>query len=182
MKKSNSKFKVKEPAKRLNFTLCEITKILNNNNIDNWFASYGTLLGLIRDNSCIENDDDIDIIIDNKYFELLKQILPQNGFKIITNKDTGKKITPETKDIIKTLRNDKYTSIDFYMVDIIDNNFMDKWNNVLWTNCLPIQKHKLNKIDINIPNNHKIKLIGRYGETWETPQQTKGPKPHKTVL
>ena len=29
-------------------------------NINNWFIAYGTLLGIVRNNNCINYDDDID--------------------------------------------------------------------------------------------------------------------------
>ena len=43
----------------LNKTLLFIIKLLNDNNIKNWFIGYGTLLGIIRENSCIDGDDDV---------------------------------------------------------------------------------------------------------------------------
>jgi len=57
----------------LNDTLTFIIKLLNDNNINininNWFIAYGTLLGIVRENSCINGDDDIDIVIDNTNYE-----------------------------------------------------------------------------------------------------------------
>ena len=44
--------------KKLNNTLLYITKLLNEANIKNWFIGYGTLLGIIREKSCIHNDWD----------------------------------------------------------------------------------------------------------------------------
>jgi phosphorylcholine metabolism protein LicD len=41
-----------------------IVNLLISMKIENWFIGYGTLLGIIRDESCIEGDDDIDIIVD----------------------------------------------------------------------------------------------------------------------
>ena len=52
--------------KLLNNTLLFIIKLLNKNNIKNWFVAYGTLLGIVRNNSCIDGDNDIDIIIHEK--------------------------------------------------------------------------------------------------------------------
>ena len=51
----------KLPANVLNNTLLAIIKLLNDNNINRWFVCYGTLLGLVRENSCIDNDDNITI-------------------------------------------------------------------------------------------------------------------------
>ena len=51
----------------LNLTLNKVADILNKNNIKDWFIGYGTLLGITRNNSCIDNDDDVDIVINRKY-------------------------------------------------------------------------------------------------------------------
>ena len=65
----------------LNKTLMFIIKLLNDNNIMNWFIGYGTLLGIIRENSCIDGYDDIDIIIDKSNYDVVKQLLIKNGIE-----------------------------------------------------------------------------------------------------
>ena len=60
-----------------------IIKLLNDNNIMNLFIGYGTLLGIIRENSCIDGDDDIDIIIDESNYDIIKEVLIKNDLKII---------------------------------------------------------------------------------------------------
>ena len=47
----------------LNNTLQKISIVLNNSSVKEWFISYGTLLGIVRDFSCISHDDDIDICV-----------------------------------------------------------------------------------------------------------------------
>ena len=61
----------KQTSEKLNNTLTEIVKILNANNIANWFIGYGTLLGIVRNRACINNDDDIDILIDKENYSTL---------------------------------------------------------------------------------------------------------------
>ncbi len=46
-------------SEKLNHTLFTIIKILRDNNINDWFVAYGTLLGIVREKSCIENDENI---------------------------------------------------------------------------------------------------------------------------
>ena len=65
----------KETSVKLNKTLLFLITLLNDNNIKNWFVCYGTLLGLVRENSCIDNDDDIDIIIESSNYDIIKKIL-----------------------------------------------------------------------------------------------------------
>ena len=57
---------------KLNTILIIIVKLLHSYKATNWFIAYGTLLGIVRNNSCIDKDDDVDIIIDIKQKELLK--------------------------------------------------------------------------------------------------------------
>ena len=76
----------------LNNTLKFIIKLLNDNNINNWFIGYGTLLGIIRENSCIDGDDDIDIIIDKSNYDIITQLLIENDIKIDCRYGNKKKI------------------------------------------------------------------------------------------
>ena len=122
----------KETKKKLNRTLEFISKLLNDNNIENWIISYGTLLGIIRENGCISNDNDVDIIVDKKYHDIIEKLLLKNKLVLQPGCKKGSCLT----DIIKTKSNDKYGSIDIYMATIDEEgNFKDLWNNVLWTNC-----------------------------------------------
>lgn len=156
-------------SKELNDTLMFVVNLLNENNIQNWFISYGTLLGIIRNNSCIDRDDDIDIIVHDIYYDKIKEILTKNNIQ--TTKDYG---IGESKLIIKTNITKEYCSIDFYMTTISqEGNFFDEWNNILWTKCYGTD-NKLIEYDWNnhklyLPFNSEEKLINKYGETWRTP-------------
>ena len=59
----------------LDNTLQKIVSLLFKNKIYYWFIGYGTLLGIVRNNSCINNDDDIDIIIDIIHYDELLILL-----------------------------------------------------------------------------------------------------------
>ena len=156
-------------SKELNDTLMFVVNLLNENNIQNWFISYGTLLGIIRNNSCIDRDDDIDIIVHDIYYDKIKEILTKNNIQ--TTKDYG---IGESKLIIKTNITKEYCSIDFYMTTISqEGNFFDEWNNILWRKCYGTD-NKLIEYDWNnhklyLPFNSEEKLINKYGETWRTP-------------
>lgn len=92
----------------LNRTLIFFANLLHERKIDDWFIAYGTLLGIIRENSCIEGDDDVDIIINKKYYNVLKQILIEKGFEI----EYGMTIGTNT-NILKTKETNEFCSIDF---------------------------------------------------------------------
>ena len=165
----------------LNNTLLFIIKLLNQNNIPNWFIGYGTLLVIIRENSCIDGDDDVDIVMDHNNYDIVKQLLIDNGITL----EYGYGIR-NSKYIIKTKPTDKYCSVDFYMAILDKGNFNDIWEKVLWTNCYNdnnvLIKYNWNNETLYLPNNYETKLINRYGENWKIPQNTKGPTPRKLAI
>lgn len=176
----------------LNETLLFIIKLLNDNKVNNWFISYGTLLGIIRDNQCIDGDDDVDIVIDKTNYEKVKNILQRHNIKIedsiaITAKHPGGISLLDTKEILKTKPCNKYCSVDFYMSEVDSNgDFHDTWENVIWSNCYN-EKNKLIEYtfqgeQLYLPNNYEIKLSNRYGDDWRIPLNKKFSLPRKLKI
>lgn len=66
--------------------LDEIDGLLNRYNIP-YVIFFGTLLGVIRDGHPIENDDDIDIIIDEKYYGKVMSMISENDLHVEFQKD-----------------------------------------------------------------------------------------------
>lgn len=168
----------RETSEKLNSTLLFIISILNKNNVKKWFVSYGTLLGLVRENSCIDGDDDIDIIIDKNYYDDVKKLLVKNGFKI----EHGHGIGKDTRKILKTKNTSTYASIDIYMGEFSDKDVFDQWNRLNIRNCFLDNKNKTfvereweGQI-VYIPNNYKRILINRYGEDWHIKKDKKIPQ------
>lgn len=177
-------------ANKLNLSLIKISNILNNNNFNKWFIGYGTLLGIVRNNSCIDGDDDIDIICDIKDYDKLKEILIKENYQFEFGKDSIYhqdlcKIANDTKRIIKTKDCYDSVSIDFYMADVDNNgNFFDLWEGAIWSECYQKQSNQLVKLNwkntiLNLPANFKLKLRKRYGIFWRIPQNSKGNQTHK---
>ena len=168
----------KQTKIKLNYTLFTIANLLNKHNITNWFIAYGTLLGIIRNNSCIHGDDDIDIICDINDYDNIKQILSENKFKFydIDNK----------KNFLKTKYTNKYSSIDFYMAKI-DNkgNFYDTWEKSTWSTCYfykKLIKYNWHNTILYLPKNYEKKIVKIYGDDWKIPQDTKGTSLRKKIL
>ena len=165
---------------KLNFSLAKIAKVLNKNKFDKWFIAYGTLLGIVRSKSCIDGDDDIDIVCDLNDYEKLKDILVKEGFEL----DFGHGIN-ESRLIIKTRESSDLASIDFYMTVVDENgNFNDMWEKVIWSNCYLKNSKNFNEINwrdtkLNLPNNYFKKLKKRYGFFWRIPQKNKGNRTYK---
>ena len=160
----------KELSEELNKTLIFICKLLNSNNIDTWFITFGTLLGIIRENKCIEGDDDIDIYIDKKYYSKIKKILLDNDFTLLIDRPVNNNNNNRYNNGILKTRRKKYCSIDFYLCDVNDKgDFFDNWERARFLNCFKLIKYEWNNIILNLPNNYEQKLIGVYGEEWKIP-------------
>ena len=163
---------------KLNNTLMFIINLFNDNNIKNWFIAYGTLLGIVRNNSCIEGDDDIDIIIDRSYYDIVKNLLIENGNNVVFD---------VYKQILKTSSNDNYCSVDFYMAEAVTKgNFNDVWEQVIWRECYNEKNELIQQMwkghILYLPASYETKLLRRYGEKWRIPQNNKGPQPKKKQL
>ena len=168
---------IKENSEKLNKTLLLLITLLNNNNIKNWFVCYGTLLGLVRENSCIDNDDDIDIIIEKSNYDIIKKILIENNFKLTY--DYGIK---NSKNIIKTNTTSDYSSIDIYMGEYYNENIKDIWNELTIKDCFLDTENKTfiekkwNGQKIYYPNNYERILFNRYGKNWKIKKDKKIPQ------
>jgi phosphorylcholine metabolism protein LicD len=173
---------LKETSEKLNKTLLFLITLLNDNNIKNWFVCYGTLLGLVRENSCIDKDDDIDVIIEKNNYDIIKKILIENKFEL----EYGYGIK-NSKHIIKTKNNSDYSSIDIYMGDFNNDNVKDLWNKLTIKNCFldtvnkTFIKKKWNGKTIYYPNNYKRILINRYGNDWKIKKDKKIPQTMKEL-
>lgn len=151
--------KEKTSQEKLNRTLVKVSEILNKNNINTWFVMFGTLLGIVRNNSCINGDDDIDIMIHYNYRKL-KSIFKLEGFEFEARK---------SQNILKVQPSDKYASFDFYMSEILnENTYYSPWQNVQ-VNNVSITKKRWNNCNINLPNDAESKLEKMYGKDWRTP-------------
>lgn len=150
---------------KLNHTLEKVCSILNENNINDWFIFFGTLLGIVRENSCIQGDDDLDIMISIDSFENARTILLDEGFKLQI--DNGR--------ILKTKPCDRYGSIDFYVCNVnASGDFHTPWHGVISTNSYLdltlktfITKDWKSTV-LNLPKDYEQKLVNMYGD-WKTP-------------
>ena len=171
---------IKETSQKLNKTLSFIITLLNNNNIGNWFICYGTLLGLVRENSCIENDDDVDIIININDYEIVAKILIENNFYL--DHVPWQQRPFDTDKIIKTIASDDYASIDIYSGDFKDDSVFDLWNGLNIKDCYFDKDNKTfiekqwNGQTIYYPNNYERILKNRYGDDWTIKKDQKIPQ------
>ena len=157
---------------KLNAVLVIIVKLLHSYNISNWFIGYGTLLGIIREESCIDGDDDVDIVINITQKEKLIQLIKEHNFKYIYNRPNFFKIEIETG----------MPTIDFYLANVDDKgNFNDTWENTIWSNTYDLVQKEWNNLILYLPNNYKTNLENRYGD-WKIPKKSKGVTPKKKII
>jgi len=150
---------------KLNRTLEKVCNILNENNINDWFIFFGTLLGIVRENSCIQGDDDLDIMINCNY-QKLRSTFEKESF--IFTSDYGIQ-NPDT--ILKTEPCDRYGSIDFYMCDVNEyGDFYTPWHRVKSRESKPFITKEWRSTTLNLPNGYLEKVVSMYGKDWKIPQ------------
>ena len=156
---------------KLNRTLEVVANILHEENINDWFIFFGTLLGIVRENSCIQGDDDLDVMINCDY-QHLRSVFEKRGFIFMEGKYGIK--NPDT--ILKTKPTQEFASIDFYMCNVNESgDFHTPWHGVISTNSYievnnkSLIKSPWNNTTLNMPNNYEQKLVNMYGD-WKTPQ------------
>lgn len=159
---------IKQDKEKLNKTLERVANILNSNGIKSWFVMYGTLLGFTREGSCIEGDDDIDIIINFDY-DQLKTILEKEGFGFTQGFRIG-----TSKDILKTKQTEELSSVDFYISKFLDDNTISvPWQRHILKNCFTESntfiEYKFYSSIIYFPNDYENKIIQMYGKNWRIP-------------
>lgn len=166
-------------------------KIFEKHNINYW-ATFGTLLGSVRDNKIIDYDDDIDLTMLESDFNklktqsLLKDFNDSNLHLIIGQKSPLSKMRPEVEigyGLIKVVskREDNDYTKNYIFIDIVGmKKSNDKyilsderqrkapwpWTKHWYTEkeLFPLKKGKLNHININIPKNGEEFLKRVYGD------------------
>lgn len=148
---------------KLNTTLEKVCNIFDKHKIEEWFIMYGTLLGIVREDSCIKGDDDLDFMVPASSFENIKSIFTEEGFQFTSDFGIG-----DSTNILKTVPCDKYASIDFYMFEKYESgDVYSRWSRVTATNCYPIAKKEWRSQTLNLPNEYLKKIINMYGPNWE---------------
>ena len=140
----------------LNTNLKKIVNDLHKYKIKNWYIAYGTLLGIIRNGNCIDNDDDIDIIIEESELSKLHQLRKKEGYKY--EYESG---CCNYKNFVRIV-GDNNIPIDFYVVKRKGNNFIDTHEKLDWYDVFPISKKKWNGVTLQLPNNYISKLNTLY--------------------
>lgn len=132
-------------------------KILLKHNID-FILFYGTVLGIVRENDFICGDDDIDVIIDKKYYNKILKIISKYNICIGIN----------NKNLIQLFLDD-LGPFDIYFYEIKNNKIYIPWENDVYNMDLILPPKKINFYNYNvyIPNKSKQFVSSYYGYFWK---------------
>lgn len=159
----------------------ELGKILDKSGI-NYFYTYGTMLGLVREGGFIAHDSDIDmgvILDDNFSWEKLETCLKSIGFHKKHFFTYNDRITEQTY-----IKNG--LSVDFFAYMLTENNSMltycyvkeegkeyekDQWSIRYYKHSMfeGMKKIECHDVSFRIPLNPEKYLEEVYGPSWKTP-------------
>jgi hypothetical protein len=151
---------------KINHTLEKVCDILNENNINDWFIFFGTLLGIVRENSCIQGDNDLDIMINHDYQEV-RLTFEQEGFEFVPHIRKNK---PFGELLLKSRSTAEFSSFDFYFCEVTDRDYYTPWHKAKAINCQPLDKQSWRSTTLNLPNDYMNKIVSMYGKDWRIPR------------
>ena len=137
--------------------------IMKKYNLD-FIPFYGTLLGIIRENDFIDDDDDIDILV---HFDDYKKIL-----KMI--KEEKLKTGRINEKIIQLYHPSGIGPIDIYFYHKFGKDILIKWDgNLLYSQkyIFPLKNIKFKNEHIKIPFDSNEILKQTYGKNYLTPMK-----------
>jgi len=166
----------RQNREKLNKTLEKVCNILHTEGIKDWCIMYGTLLGIVRENGCIEGDDDIDIII-NYDCSSIKSIFRKYNFHFYWKLAGTPPSFRKGKTIAKTKPTSSLSSVDFYISDVNHEGIFDvTYMKNKISNCY-VDLNKKTFVEkswksttLHLPNDYESKLVSMYGSDWRTPK------------
>lgn len=158
--------KSQKTINQLDILFKKVSSELVNNNIS-IIPFYGTLLGIVRENNFIKNDDDVDILIDYKYYDFCKKIILDRGFKIIEDAKNNTIQVIENKDDKYDIYYYTYES-DYVYIKVHDQKIHKKY-------IFPLKEIFFKNVKVNLPNDSEKILKFLYGNDWKIPQSKKSP-------
>lgn len=156
--------------KNLRNHLAKVIRKFNEKNIDYW-ADYGTLLGMIRENDIIRHDNDTDIClfpnqenIEQKLKDVVQELgSPYNLAYYPKDNNLGLYRIYSSENILLPIYTDIYVTRlkDEYYEDISGKLHKNLLGNTRYINW--------NSVKVRIPENVHETLVWRYGENYMTP-------------
>lgn len=162
-------------------TLKRVDEICQRHGIK-YFADFGTLLGIVRENGFIKNDDDIDVsILDNEIDAIsVLKVFRNEGFEFVHALTYHGKLREFTVSLNKL-------TVDFFFSERVGNEgrthaifyfdpkigYKNPAENSVKERVLPyvadVERIDFNGVKIMIPANREEYLASLYGKKWRTP-------------
>ena len=135
-----------------------VTDLLKKNNIE-YFPSWGTLLGLIREGDVIEGDDDLDFCFDAKDEKRLISAFLK--YDQVFYYDIHSPIkSPYNIVQFRIPRKDFTTLIDFYPYENTEKDYIiDYYNHADYGDMVPKEKCIENKTALHMPKRYIFPLV-----------------------
>tara|TARA_B100001540_G_C15709570_1_gene597885 strand:- start:32 stop:787 length:756 start_codon:yes stop_codon:yes gene_type:complete len=160
------------------FNRANLISIANILSKDEYFVFYGTLLGLVRENDIIDNDDDIDILVDIKNRDKVINKIEKSNLEIDYSNPYNN--TPFFLQVSNILENIK-SYIDVYFYENYDNldylveraNFHQRWNDpsqslhIPKKLIFPTKQEIFFNTKISLPHENTKTCEFLYGNEWQ---------------
>ena len=167
----------------LNKNLIDLVKLFNKYHISNWCIHGGTLLGIVREGNCIDNDDDIDILLHIEELQKLEKMINDNGIYVLMRDIAKKRLEfnlPQGKEYMPfyqiKLPNSNITIDLSIVIPIYDYYKYAYWGKsidpgkwYLLDEYKPYKKVNWKGVIIQLPKDNKY-LYDIYGDDWITPK------------
>lgn len=155
----------------------EIVSLFNKHNCQ-YYAEYGTLLGLVREQSLIRWDDDIDFAVLRENYQEIKSVIEGHlnelnrkfecEWQCIETFDMNK----NTAALILKFTNLKERILPFHVsvmiIDIVNNTAYQLISSVPKEYFETFEEIRIGNLDVRVPNMYKDYLTLHYGD-WKTP-------------
>ena len=148
------------------------------------FIFFGTLLGFNREGRPIPGDDDVDILVNKKHYEEIRQVVENLGFLIDETKHPN-----NTKFFLQVEGKmaDHQVRVDFYFYDseVNEDFILEYWNihgqpenkkrilKIPKALIFPLTKKSFKDLELNLPCHSKVVCEFLYGASWTKPRLKK---------
>ncbi len=144
-------------SKELQDAMDKVIRLFEQENVE-YALAYGTLLGIIRDNHPIDNDDDVDLFIPPDQWEKALEIMERHF-----SSKPHLMIEPYFRDFMVN-----NVQVDLYKLNNFEDRTIDCWNTRVFLKQDMYPFSQFNQY--SVPKDPEKLLVHVYGEDWRVPR------------